>query len=109
MALHALLQKPIVFRQEAALGSMTVRKIDDEVMRALRKRAAEHGVSMEQEARDALRRDVGLAARQRRKPTLTELDAVGVTPAGPFDLKKISDEMWGEGLAWPPSSSTHPR
>ena len=38
------------------MGSMTVRKIDDEVMRELRISAARRGVSMEQEARDRLRR-----------------------------------------------------
>ena len=83
--------------------------IDDDVKLALRKRAAEHGVSMEQEAREALRRDLGLAERKRRKPSIKELEAIGMTLAEPFDLKKVSDEMWEEGLAWPPSSSTHPR
>ncbi len=91
------------------MGALTIRNIDDDVKRALRKRAAEHGVSMEQEARDALRRDLGLAQRKRRKPLLEELDAVGVTPTQPFDLKRVSDEMWEEGLTWPPLSSTPPR
>lgn len=91
------------------MGALTIRNIDDDVKRALRKRAAEHGVSMEQEARNALRRDLGLAQRKRRKPLLEELDAVGVTPTLPFDLKRVSDEMWEEGLVWPPLSSTHPR
>jgi plasmid stability protein len=87
------------------MGALTIRNIDDDVKRALRKRAAEHGVSMEQEARDALRRDLGLAERKRRKPLLEELRALGMKPTEPYDLKKISDEMWEEGLAWPPSSS----
>lgn len=91
------------------MGALTIRNIDDDVKLALRKRAAEHGVSMEQEARDALRRDLGLATRKRRKPSLKELDAVGLTPSAPFDLKTVSDEMWEEGLAWPPLSSIPPR
>ena len=36
------------------MGSMTVRKLDDEVMRDLRISAARRGVSMEQEARGFL-------------------------------------------------------
>jgi antitoxin FitA len=91
------------------VGALTIRNIDDEVKHALRKRAAEHGVSMEQEARDAIRRDLGLTARTRRKPSIEELDAVGKAPAEVFDLKAVSDEMWEEGLAWPPSSSIHQR
>jgi plasmid stability protein len=90
-------------------GALTIRNLDDEVKRALRKRAAERGVSMEQEARDALRRDLGLAARKRRKPTLEDLMALSRKPAESFDLKRISDEMWEEGLTWPSSSSTPPR
>lgn len=90
-------------------GVLTIRNLDDEVKRALRKRAAERGVSMEQEARASLRRDLGLASRPRRKPSMEELTAVGRKVAEPFDLKKVSDEMWEEGLAWPASSSTHRR
>lgn len=91
------------------MAALTIRNIDDDVKRALRKRAAERGVSMEQDARDALRRDLGLTERKRRKPSIQELEAIGITPAEPFDLKKVSDEMWEEGLTWPPSSSTRPR
>lgn len=38
------------------MGTVTVRRVDDEVMRDLRISAARRGVSMEQEARDRLRR-----------------------------------------------------
>jgi plasmid stability protein len=91
------------------MGALTIRNIDDDVKLALRRRAAEHGISMEQEARNALRRDLGLTERKRRKPSIKELEEIGVTPAEPFDLKAYSDEMWEEGLKWPPSSSTPPR
>jgi plasmid stability protein len=87
------------------MGALTIRNLDEDVKRALRKRAAERGVSMEQDARDALRRDLGLAERKRRKPLIEELDALGIRPTEPFDLKQVSDEMWEEGLTWPPSSS----
>ena len=34
------------------MGTLTIRNLDDNVKQELRKRAAERGVSMEQEARD---------------------------------------------------------
>lgn len=37
------------------MASITIRKLDDELKQRLRVRAAEHGHSMEQEARDILR------------------------------------------------------
>lgn len=40
------------------MGTVTVRNIDEDVKRALRLRAARHGVSMEQEIRDILRETV---------------------------------------------------
>ena len=79
------------------MTTLMIRKLDPEVKRQLRRLAAEHGVSMEQEAREALAR--GIAAEQpRRKPALEAMTRLGVKPEKPFDLKKVSDEMWGEGL-----------
>jgi len=40
------------------LATLSVRKIDDEILARLRVRAARHGVSMEEEARQILRRAV---------------------------------------------------
>lgn len=40
------------------MATLTVRKIDDEVLARLRVRAAQHGLSMEEEARQILRRAV---------------------------------------------------
>jgi plasmid stability protein len=91
------------------MSALTIRNLDDDVKHALRKRAAEHGVSMEQEARTSLRRDLGLTERLRRKPSMEELTAVGRKLAESFDLKQVSDEMWEEGLTWPPSLSTRQR
>ncbi|MBX3529534.1 MAG: hypothetical protein KF849_02940 [Rhizobiaceae bacterium] len=90
------------------MGALTIRNLDDDVKRALRLRAAEHGVSMEQFARDALVRVLAepVAPRKRRASILEDLRAIGIKQTEPFDLKKVSDEMWEEGLAWPPSSST---
>ena len=41
------------------MASITIRNLDDDIKRRLRVRAAEHGRSMEEEARDILRRVVG--------------------------------------------------
>ena len=41
------------------MASITIRNLDDVVKRRLRVRAAEHGRSMEEEARDILRQVVG--------------------------------------------------
>jgi antitoxin FitA len=45
--------------QEEAMASITIRNLNDEVKRRLRVRAAEHGRSMEEEAREILRQVVG--------------------------------------------------
>ena len=41
------------------MASITIRNLDDDVKARLRVRAAEHGRSMEEEAREILRRAVG--------------------------------------------------
>ena len=66
------------------MASITVRNLDEALKRRLRVRAAEHGCSMEQEARDIL---------------ATALDAEAVPPANlgtaiqelfrPFDLERL--------------------
>ncbi len=45
------------------MASLSVRKLDDEVYERLRIRAAEHGVSMEEEVRQIIRRFVGAPER----------------------------------------------
>ncbi len=44
------------------MASITIRNLDDDVKQRLRVQAAEHGRSMEEEARDILRRVVGESA-----------------------------------------------
>jgi plasmid stability protein len=44
---------------EGTMASITIRNLDDTLKRRLRKRAAEHGRSMEEEAREILRLLVG--------------------------------------------------
>ena len=41
------------------MASITIRNLDDDIKQRLRMRAAEHGRSMEEEARDILRQVVG--------------------------------------------------
>jgi plasmid stability protein len=48
---------------ETILPSLSVRKIDDDVYKRLSIRAAEHGVSMEEEVRQILRRAVAAPER----------------------------------------------
>lgn len=80
------------------MGTLTIRNLDDAVKQKLRERAAARGVSMEQEVRDTLARSVTEDGKRRRKPTIEELTRLGVKPSQPFDLKKLTDEMWDEGL-----------
>jgi plasmid stability protein len=47
------------------MASITIRNLDDGLKRRLRVRAAEHGRSMEEEAREILRQAVGPAAGRR--------------------------------------------
>lgn len=45
-----------------SMASITIRNLDEALKRRLRIRAAEHGRSMEEEAREILRRAVGVCA-----------------------------------------------
>jgi antitoxin FitA len=42
------------------MGTLTIRNLDDDLKQKLRERAARHGVSMEQEARNLLLKDVAV-------------------------------------------------
>lgn len=65
------------------MASITIRSLDDEVKRRLRVRAAEHGRSMEEDAREILRQVVWQA-----KPThdLAAAIRARVAPLGGIDL-----------------------
>jgi plasmid stability protein len=92
-------------QKESVMGSMTVRKIDDEVMRELRISAARRGVSMEQEARDRLRQPLsrpGVESKAEQGDKQRDLDASvdeilafgRRLPKVDFDIKKASDELY---------------
>jgi antitoxin FitA len=75
------------------MPTITVRKLDEETKQALRERAAAHGVSMEEEARRILIESVR-GERQRKKPRVEDLLALGVRPRAYFDQKAESDALW---------------
>lgn len=85
------------------MGSVTVRKLDDDVIRDLRISAARRGVSMEQEARDRLARPLlGSETRMPEagpqswhlKTSVEELLALGRAPNAPVDHKAESDALY---------------
>jgi len=84
------------------MGTVTVRKIEDEVIRDLRISAARRGVSMEQEARDRLRQPLqqavqanGETPRWRLKATKEEILALGRSlPNMDFDQKIETDRLY---------------
>jgi antitoxin FitA len=68
---------------EGKLASITIRNLEDDLKHRLRVRAAEHGRSMEEEARDILRQVVGEGASPRN---LAAAIRARVTPLGGVDL-----------------------
>ncbi len=65
------------------MASITIRNLEDGLKRRLRVRAAEHGRSMEEEAREILRQVVGEAAPPRN---LAAAIRARVAPIGGVDL-----------------------
>ncbi|AYG70270.1 MULTISPECIES: plasmid stabilization protein [unclassified Rhizobium] len=66
------------------MASMTIRNIDDSLKQRLRVRAAVHGRSMEDEARDILRSV--LASNERPAPNLAETIRARLAPVGGVEL-----------------------
>jgi plasmid stability protein len=69
------------------MASITIRNLDDETKRRLRVRAAENGRSMEEEARDVLRKSVALPASSGKQETLWSIVREIVEPIGGVDLE----------------------
>lgn len=65
------------------MASITIRNLDDEVKRRLRVRAAEHGRSMEEEAREILREVVG---QEKPAHNLAAAIRARVAPLGGLEL-----------------------
>lgn len=67
------------------MATMTIRNLDDQLKARLRVRAAIHGHSMEDEARNILR--AALSLEPVRSPSLVEAIRARVKPFGGIDLK----------------------
>lgn len=67
------------------MASMTIRDIDDSLKARLRVRAAKHGRSMEEEARDILR--AALSTQASRARTLVDSIRARMEPLGGVDLE----------------------
>lgn len=67
------------------MATMTIRNLDDSVKRRLRMRAARHGRSMEDEARDILRSS--LSAEPASATSLVESIRARIEPLGGIDLE----------------------
>lgn len=86
------------------MPTVTVRKLDEEVIRDLRRSAAERGVSMEQEARDRLKHPLPHKGREglesdgkpkwHLKASLEEILSLGRKPKEPIDHKSESDALF---------------
>lgn len=70
--------------------TMTIRNIDEALKKRLRVRAAQHGKSMEEEARDILR--AALSAEPRRAGDLGQAIRNRFAPLGGVDLPDIPRE-----------------
>jgi plasmid stability protein len=67
------------------MASITIRNLDDDVKARLRVRAAEHGRSMEDEAREILR--LAVATERPRPRNLAESIRARVAPLGGLELE----------------------
>lgn len=76
------------------MASMTIRNIDEALKARLRIRAAEHGRSMEEEARDILR--AALSATAPRPDNLFDAIRAHFGPLGGVDLPEVPREPMRE-------------
>jgi plasmid stability protein len=72
-------------QEDCLVATITIRNLDDEAKRRLRLRAAEHGRSMEAEAREIL--GAALLATE-PKPDLAQTIRARVARVGGFDLEQ---------------------
>jgi plasmid stability protein len=70
------------------MGQILIRNLDDAVLDALRRRAAEHGASLEEEARRAIAASVGLV----KADALARLDEVR-TRIGRLDGPSLVEDL----------------
>lgn len=106
----------------AAMASITIRNLDDEVKRCLRKQAAEHGRSLEAEVRDILSRHLRAEAPPKRDDNApkTGLDLIrgirevvekygGVELEIPSRKSSLATDIFEEGAAFEHAPPPKPR
>lgn len=76
------------------MATMTIRNIDDRLKARLRVRAAEHGKSMEDEARDILR--AALSAEAPTPSNLVQSIRARIAPLGGVELPEVPREAMRE-------------
>lgn len=78
------------------MGTLTIRNLDDDLKQKLRERAARHGVSMEQEARNLLLKEVAPAGKHDEGAVTAEeiLEFGRRLQKVDFDQKKLTDDLW---------------
>jgi len=81
------------------MASITIRNLDDNVKKRLRKQAAENGRSLEAEARDILSRNTGAATASR--PIKTGLDLFR-------GIREVVEKYGGVELELPERTPTRP-
>jgi plasmid stability protein len=74
------------------MGSLTIRRLDDSVKARLRVRAAQHGRSMEEEARQIL--TIQLAEEPKREENLASSIRRKFAPIGGVDLVIPPRKIW---------------
>ncbi|HEV7254392.1 MAG TPA: Arc family DNA-binding protein [Mesorhizobium sp.] len=75
------------------MASLTIRNLNEDTKQKLRIRAAAHGRSMEEEARQIIGEAVSRPA-ERRKATVEEILAFRCQPKESFDQKAETDALW---------------
>jgi plasmid stability protein len=78
------------------MGTLTIRNLDEDLKQRLRERAARHGVSMEQEARSLLLKEVA-PANERDEDVVTAEEILEFgrrLQKADFDQKKLTDDLW---------------
>ncbi|WAJ27760.1 FitA-like ribbon-helix-helix domain-containing protein [Antarcticirhabdus aurantiaca] len=82
------------------MGDLTIRNLDDDLVRRLETRAAANGRSLDEEIRAALERvareekaAIPTETEEQRQARIARIRALGRPPKEPFDLKAFSDAL----------------
>ncbi len=78
------------------MGTLTIRNLDENLKQKLREQAGSRGVSMEQQARSLLARNVVRPREKSKHPLTVEeiLDFGRRLGKADFDQKSLTDDLW---------------